>query len=80
MPRHVIADRLASSLEVPELCRPRRALRACGESGIEGIVLKRRDSRYWDGQWSDAWRKMKCPDCYERHRQYRYHRVQSVAW
>jgi bifunctional non-homologous end joining protein LigD len=33
--------------------------RACEQQGVEGIVLKRRDSRYRPGQRSDDWRKLK---------------------
>lgn len=35
-------------------------LDACEHHGVEGVVLKRRDSPYRAGQRSTAWRKVKC--------------------
>ena len=35
-------------------------LAACEEHGVEGVVLKRRDSRYRAGERSTDWRKVKC--------------------
>ena len=35
-------------------------LAACEEHGVEGVVLKRRDSPYRAGERSTAWRKVKC--------------------
>lgn len=36
-------------------------LSACGEGGMEGVVLKRKRSIYRPGQRSADWRKVKCP-------------------
>jgi bifunctional non-homologous end joining protein LigD len=37
-------------------------LRHCGKLGLEGIVSKRKDSRYRSGP-SHAWRRVRCPGC-----------------
>lgn len=35
-------------------------LHACESHGVEGVLLKRRDSTYRPGQRCDTWRKVKC--------------------
>jgi ATP-dependent DNA ligase len=41
-------------------------LEACEAHGVEGVVLKRRDSTYRPGERCDTWRKAKCPN-WRRH-------------
>ncbi len=36
-------------------------LAACETHGVEGVMLKRRDSAYRPGERCDTWRKVKCP-------------------
>jgi bifunctional non-homologous end joining protein LigD len=46
-------------------------LGACDEQGVEGIVLKRRTSRYFAGQRSDEWRKLKTRTWITNHAEHR---------
>ena len=39
---------------------------ACEDTGMEGVMLKRRDSPYVPGKRTDAWRKVKCPSWREQ--------------
>jgi bifunctional non-homologous end joining protein LigD len=48
--------------------------RACEEHGVEGIVLKRRDSLYRPGQRCPYRRKVKSALWYERHAEHRHPR------
>jgi bifunctional non-homologous end joining protein LigD len=41
-------------------------LAACEDTGMEGVMLKRRDSPYVPGRRTDAWRKVKCPSWREQ--------------
>jgi ATP-dependent DNA ligase len=45
--------------------------RACEEHGVEGIVLKRRDSLYRPGQRCPQWCKVKSALWFERHAEHR---------
>ena len=44
-------------------------LAACEDTGMEGVMLKRRDSPYLPGKRTDAWRKVKCAAWAEHGRQ-----------
>jgi bifunctional non-homologous end joining protein LigD len=51
---------------------PASLLAACEEHGVEGIVLKRLGSRYFAGQRSNDWRKLKTRSWLTDHAEYRH--------
>jgi ATP dependent DNA ligase domain len=53
-------------------------LGACDEQGVEGIVLKRLTSRYFAGQRSNEWRKLKTRTWITNHAEHR--RPVRTAW
>jgi ATP-dependent DNA ligase len=55
LPQLVDPIRLSESFEVPA----DQLIRVIRESGLEGVIAKRRDSAYESGRRSGAWRKMR---------------------